>query len=201
MNDIAAVQKRPGMYVGPIDDGSGPHSLLFAALNEAMAECLAGHATRIKLTINGDGSCTVEENGRGIVCATDHRGQTHGPDTVLTRLSILDKARSETEVWERSPVGLCPVNALSEWLEARLWRDGQESVMTFADGAPLAPMLVVGPAPLTDGEPRQGSAITFKPSGKVFPDAEWDAVQVAEWVSSMIDRYPIVSVELRDSRG
>ena len=188
------------MYVGPFEDGSGAHCLVFAALNEAITECLAGYATEITVIINGDGSCTVDENGRGIICATDHRGRSHSPDVVLTQLHVIDAARSETEAWERSPIGLCPVNALSEWLEARLWRDGQEWSMKFAAGVSVTSWALAGPAPIIDGEPRRGSAITFLPSRNVFPATEWDAARIEEWVRAETNRFPSVTIRVCDAR-
>jgi DNA gyrase subunit B len=200
MNDIASVQKRPGMYVGSTDDGTGLHNMLFSVLCEAAAECLAGQADLISVTLNQDGSCTVSENGRGIVCATDYRGQTHGPEVVLTRYFVPDAARSGKSLGAPA-VGLCPVNALSDWFEVRHWRNGREWFFRFVEGWLVEPSQAPSVAPRVNGEYRHGSEITFRPNPNIFSDLEFDIATIDAWIRSVTSRHPQVVIEVHDQRS
>jgi DNA gyrase subunit B len=164
LTDIEAVQKRPGMYVGPTNDGTGLHNLVFEVAANAIKEGLAGYCSQINVTLEPDGSVTVADDGRGLAVDRDTRSGLPKAQAIVTRLAGLSWDPAFLDAPESlQGVGLYVVNALSTWFNVRIWRDGQAYSMGFADGAMITPLTVTG-----GSDDRRGTEIAFLRSDRVF---------------------------------
>lgn len=203
LKGLEAVKKRPGMYIGDVGEGgSGLHHMIYEVVNNSIDEAMAGYADTVYVSLNPDGSATIRDNGRGMPFDINHETGRSALELIMCELHAGGKFDNEGNgAYKVSGglhgVGVSVVNALSTWLEVKVWRGAQQAEMRFADGVPTMDLKI---SENTTGR-EHGTEVTFLPSPETFASTEFNFDVLENWLREQSYLNANVRIVLEDLRG